>query len=80
MNLDITPSCHITECLNDVAKLLGLSYDAVETMAFDENIYPAGFKSFFEASDADETNMPLSNAIRQIMRKQGVAEMYLVED
>jgi hypothetical protein len=80
MNLDITPSCNIVDCLNDAAEILGLSYDVVETMAFKENIYPAGFEPFFDASDPDEIDTPLSNVIRQIMRKEGVAEMYLVEN
>ena len=80
MNLDNTPTCNISECLNDAAELLNLPYSKVEFMAFDECIYPQGYNVSMDSSDKDDEDEPLSNAIRQLMRNQGIKEMYLVEE
>lgn len=80
MNITNEPTCHIVDCLNDAMEFLNLSYDAVESMAFKEGIYPQGYKVYFDATDEDEDDCPLRNAIRAIMRRDGISEMYLIED
>ncbi len=80
MKIDSTPTCHITDCLNEAAKFLGLTYEQVETMAFDENIYPEGYETYVNVDGVDFTPKPLVKAIRELMRKDGIKAMYLTEN
>ncbi len=74
--LDISYSCEIDNLLDVMAEYIGITYEAVEKMAFKEGVFPEGSKVFVTTQFGND-NPPgsLRYDLLRFMNEQGIVSM-----
>jgi hypothetical protein len=72
-------SCEIDDLIDEVAAYTGKSYDACESAAFKESIYPEGYKTFISVDMTEAGVDWFRRTTRTIMQEQGITKMYITE-
>jgi hypothetical protein len=80
MSVNYTTSCEIGNLLREVCETTGKSYAEVENRAFKNHIYPESIKTAISVEPDTLYNDWLYDAIREIMKRDGVRYMYITED
>ena len=76
--LSVVTSCDISEFLPELVEKSGKKYGKVESLLFDEGIYPEGSASMV---DRECTKVKwLQEAINKILDKLKIDELQIVED